>query len=127
VQNRARSRPLISRTHDVLEKAVFSLPSAPPRLVDCVQGETVGIIVALPSGEPVHVPTVSFRHRPASVAFCFPYLLSVGSPDSSDLEVHATVDARDEVVQVCHSSRASFAAISDSILTRFMILCRLCG
>lgn len=52
----------------------------------------------LPSGEPAHVPTLHFSHRPSTMAYCYPYLLSCG--DGAELEVHATVNGRDDIVQV---------------------------
>lgn len=68
---------------------------------DCVlivQGEEVGAVIALPSGEPAHLPTLHFDHRPSTMAYCYPYLLSCGT---AELEVHATVNGRDDIIQVC--------------------------
>lgn len=60
----------------------------------------MGAVVSLPSGEPAHVPTLHFSHRPATMAYCYPYLLSSGA-EAAEVEVHATVNGRDDVVQVC--------------------------
>lgn len=53
-----------------------------------VTADRLGIVLT-PKGEPATVPHPSFEHHPLSLAYCYPYLISV-SDCSTKMEVHAS-------------------------------------
>ena len=50
------------------------------------------------SAAQMSIPALQFGHHPLSLAYCYPYVISVGD-NNSRIEVHATRGRRDEVVQ----------------------------
>jgi hypothetical protein len=70
-----------------------------------VTSDNLGIVVTS-KGEPAPVPTTSFSHPPISIAYCYPYMISV-SDASGKMEVHAArsstgrlgAGGKDEIVQ----------------------------
>jgi len=58
----------------------------------------VGVVLTATGDPATGSPIVHFGHRPISLGYCYPYILSIGEA-SPKVEVHATRGGRDDTVQ----------------------------